>query len=195
MKKTLILCMTALCGLSWPAQAQNSCTQQEFAINMATPVSSRINWKGDPIEAVLTHDLPLSSSMILPAGSLLKGKVAAVKSSEDVKKGEIRLTFTIPANQSGSAFFPAQVATPDGWLRQRDENTPVWQLDPNRSTRLLNQKIEQRVTSNRAVWASVLGINQNTIPQIGSDEFMVQYNRNDVMVGVSDTLKLRLNCP
>lgn len=195
MKKSLMLCVTVLCGLSWPVQAQNSCTQQEFAINMATPVSSRINWKGDPIEAVLTHDLPLSRSMILPAGSLLKGKVAAVKSSEDVKKGEIRLTFTIPANQSGSAFFPAQVATPDGWLRQQDENTPVWQLDPNRSTRLLNQKIEQRVTSNRAVWASVLGINQNTIPQIGSDEFMAQYNRNDVMVGVSDTLKLHLNCP
>lgn len=175
-------------------QAQ-TCIPDEFNVTMATPVSSRINWVGDSVEAILTQPLALSGQTSLPAGTLLKGKVTQVKSSQDFKAGMIRLIFQKTPGLPGQKDFSAQVATPDGWLRQGDRNTTVWRPSPTRSTRLLNQKVEQRLGSNRAVWASVLGMNQNTIPQVNSDDFMAQYNKNDVMVGAGDSLKLRRSCP
>ncbi|WP_373530970.1 hypothetical protein [Vampirovibrio sp.] len=162
---------------------------------MATPVSSRINWVGDRVEAVLSEPLALSPQSTLPAGSLMKGRVAAVKLSARNKPGSIRLQFTLASPLPPHTPFIAQINTPDGWLRQTDENTNSWTVSPLRSTRLLNQKIQQRLGSDRAVWASVLGLNQNTIPAVESDRFMRDYNRNDVMVGAGDRLQLQLLCP
>ncbi len=177
------------------ALAQNACNPKPFPVTMATPVSSRINWKGDGIEAVLTHPLPLSATASLPAGTLLKGEVTEVKPYGRKQPGMIRLTFNIAPLLAAPSLLTAQVATPDGWLRQSDRNSPDWQVNANHSTRLLNEKIQRRLGSNRAVWASVLGINENIIPNPTSDAFIVQYNRNDVLVGAGDSILLRLRCP
>lgn len=184
----------ALCVVS-PVDAQTPCIPQVFSVDMATPVSSRINWVGDPVQAVLVQPLPLPDNTILPAGAVLKGKVLDVKASERSKPGLIKLVFGITKETKTVGLFSAQINTQDGWLRQTDQNTLVWQVNPNHSTRLLNQRIQQRLGSDRAVWASVLGINENFIPNPTSDAFMVRYNRNDVLVGAGDTLKLQLNCP
>lgn len=182
-------------GLVGPVGAQTPCMPEAFSVDMATPVSSRINWVGDPVQAILVQPLLLPDNTTLPAGALLKGKVLDVKASERSKSGVIKLVFDIRSEAKAVGLYSAKIDTQDGWLRQADQNTPVWQVNPNHSTRLLNQRIQQRLGSNRAVWASVLGINENFIPNPTSDDFMVRYNRNDVLVGAGDTLKLQLNCP
>lgn len=162
---------------------------------MSTPVSSRINWVGDPVNAVLLRPLEVSQQMAWPAGAIIQGKVVQVNAFGPGKPARIRLRFMTASSPTGKGPLLAQPDTSDGWLRLADQNTDSWTVSPNRSTRLLNQKIQQRLGSNRAVWASVLGMNQNTIPQVDSDHFMKNYNRNDVMVGTGDTLKLQFICP
>lgn len=178
-----------------PTAAQTACPSTAFMVNLATPVSSRINWAGDEIQAVIVHPLTLPDQSTIPAGTLIQGKVQQVSASRGSQSGTIKLTFRLVSRASDLARFAASVATPDGWLRQTDRNTPVWQVNPNHSTRLLNQKIERRLGSNRAVWASVLGINENVIPNPTSDAFMAHYNQHDVLVGAGDTLKLQFVCP
>jgi hypothetical protein len=193
----LLKCFLVLIALGFvfPAEAQTPCVHEAFSVDMATPVSSRINWVGDPVQAILVEPLVLPDNTTLPAGALLKGKVLDVKASERAKSGVIRLVFEIKTEARAVGLYSAKIDTQDGWLRQTDQNTSVWQVNPNHSTRLLNQRIQQRLGSDRAVWASVLGINENFIPNPNSDAFMVRYNRNDVLVGAGDTLKLQLNCP
>lgn len=174
--------------------AQTPCQPDDFLVDVATPVSSRINWAGDPVQAILVHPLSLYNQTSLPAGTVLKGKVLAVEPSHGKQSGKIRIGFVLGDPKGGLHLFPAKIATPDGWLSLHEQNTDVWRINPNHSTRLLNQKIEQRLGSSRAVWVSVLGINENTIPDPTSDAFMIRYNRNDVMVGAGDSLKLRIDC-
>ena len=200
MKCACLLLKTAFIAALWLsggiAMAEGSgCNPNPFSVTMATPVSSRINWKGDPIQAVLISPLALSTVTVLPAGTLLKGKVADVKAYTPKQPGGLRLTFNMAVPLSGPMPIAAELVTPDGWLRQTERNTPVWQLNPNHSTRLLNEKIQRRLGADRTVWASVLGINENVIPNPTSDAFMIRYNKNDVLVGAGDRIGLRLICP
>jgi hypothetical protein len=197
MKHCVLITVVCLwfCLISRAEAAQIKCQRQVFKAIMATPVSSRINWAGDPVKAILSQPLEVSPQMTWPAGTMIHGKVAKVNASGHGKPGRIQLRFMSAVSSIGKAPFQAWPDTPDGWLRLTNQNTDSWRVSPKRSTRLLNQKIQQRLGSNRAVWASVLGMNQNTIPQVDSDNFMQDYNRNDVMVGAGDTLKLQFICP
>jgi hypothetical protein len=163
---------------------------------MATPFSSRIDRIGDPLQAVLVHDFTMTDSQTLPAGTMLKGKVTGLRPSDQYQAGQIQVRFTQAAGTTMDSFTPlnAALATPDGWLHQEDAGTPVWHVALNRSTRLLNMMIERRLGSNRAVWAQILGIHENTIPDPSTDEFMGWYNRHDVLVGAGDQLQLRMQC-
>jgi hypothetical protein len=191
---TVAVCL-GLCWINPPVVAQNQCQNPVFKVIMGTPLSSRINWVGDPVKAVLLQPLEVSPQMTWPAGSIIQGKVVGVNAFGHGKPGGLLLRFMTASSQTGKGPLLAQPDTSDGWLRITDQNTNVWMVSPSRSTRLLTQKIQQRLGSNRAVWASVLGLNQNTIPQVNSDHFMQDYNRDDVMVGAGDTLKLQCICP
>jgi hypothetical protein len=55
--------------------------------------------------------------------------------------------------------------------------------------------IQRRLGPDPAVWAQILGIPQNVIPDPSTDEFIRQYNRRDVLAGAGDTLQLRCGPP
>jgi hypothetical protein len=59
---------------------------------------------------------------------------------------------------------------------------------------MLNQKIMQRLGTDRTVWAQILGINSSFIPDPSTDSFIRDYNRHDVLVGSGDVLQLRTGC-
>lgn len=188
---------TLLMGLIFPACAlAGNCTPQIAGVVIATPLSSRIDRVGDPVQAVLEQALSLGETAVLPSGTLLNGRVIALRSPSHGQSGQIQFQFT---HASGSAMdtqqtIDAMPATTDGWLRQSDVMGPVWQISPTRSTRLLNEIIQRRLGSNRAVWAQILGINENTIPDVTTDEFMHLYNRQDVLVGAGDRIQVLFTC-
>lgn len=190
-----VLGLLLLLNLTAFAQAPAPCPQGTFRVIMATPVSSRIDRKGDRVRAVLAQAVSFPGQPEYPSGAILAGQVDKVQPSYRHQSGQLSLLFIILETEAGTRPIQARVATVDGWLRQGDQNTPVWHVDLNHSTRLLNDKIQQRLGANRAVWASVLGINENTIPDPTSDEFIEQYNRRDVLVGAGDTLTLKWVCP
>lgn len=162
---------------------------------MATPLSSRINRIGDPVQAVLAQPVSLDQTGSLPSGTLLNGRVVALSASKPGKAGKIQFRFTQADGRTIDArLISAMPATADGWLRRQDAETPVWQVSPTHSTRLLNDMIQRRLGTNRAVWAQVLGINENTIPDVTTDEFIRFYNRDDVLVGAGDQIQVRFNC-
>ncbi|HEY9687129.1 MAG TPA: hypothetical protein V6C52_09160 [Coleofasciculaceae cyanobacterium] len=191
--KTWLL-LTAL-GFTAFLSVWADCKVDTFEVVMATALSSRINRVGDPVEAVLKEPLIVAETDLLPAGTVLKGKVAAIKRASGGKPGQFQVVFNRTAGYDGYPLpFAGMVNTSDGWLHQQDANTAIWQLAPNRSTRLLNQKIMQRLGTDRTVWAQILGINSSFIPDPSTDTFMQDYNRHDVLVGTGDLLQLRTGC-
>lgn len=178
------------------APAQNGCQSQTAIVVMATPMSSRIDRVGDPLQAVLSHLITLAPGKVLPAGTLLKGKVISIKKGKSTDSGQIQFRFTQAITADNSPYIISAIpATPDGWLHQSDANTPVWGVSLTRSTRLLNERIQRRLGTNRAVWAQILGMNENTIPDPTTDEFIADYNRHDVLIGAGDRIQLQLSCP
>lgn len=174
---------------------QTTCTIQSFEVIMATPFSSRINRKGDALQAILVRPVHLNSGMILRSGAKLTGYVTDVKSSANsthTATGRIRVQFTDATGQNDVNFIPA---TEDGWLHQADANSAVWKVAADRSTRLLNMMLRRRLGYNRAVWAQILGIRENVIPNPDTDEFIYNYHQRDVLVGAGDHLTLRTVCP
>lgn len=193
----MVLSMLSILGipkLAWADLA--SCNLQPFDVIMATPFSSRIDWVGDPLQAVLSNALVLPNGQTLPAGTKLRGKVKDIRPSERNNAGEILVQFTRASGPGVEVpvAIDAYPATVDGWLRQSDADTPVWHVSLQRSTRLLTMKIQRRLGADRAVWAQVLGIHRNMIPNPSTDEFMQTYNRHDVLVGAGDRLQLQLGC-
>jgi hypothetical protein len=191
-KKLLLLLLsgTTLLSTVWA-----DCKTDAFEVAMATALSSRINRVGDPVEAVLKAPLLVAETDLLPAGTVLKGKVAAIQKAAGGKPGRLQVVFNRTAGYDSYPLpFAGTVNTPDGWLHQQDENTTVWQPAPNRSTRMLNQKIMQRLGTDRTVWAQILGINSSFIPDPSTDSFIRDYNRHDVLVGSGDVLQLRTGC-
>jgi hypothetical protein len=171
------------------------CKADTFEVVMATALSSRINRVGDPVEAVLKNPLLVAETDLLPAGTVLKGKVAAIQRGTGRKSGQLQIVFNGTAGYDSYPLpFAGMVNTPDGWLHQQDAETAVWHPAPNRSTRMLNQKIMQRLGTDRTIWAQILGINSSVIPDPSTDSFMRDYNRHDVLVGAGDALQLRTGC-
>lgn len=192
----LNLCVLGL-TLLFPVNGWADCVPQSTGVLMATPISSKLDRVGDVIQGVIEHPFSLSPRIVLPSGTMLKGRVVAVKAGErSGPSGKIQVRFT----QAISAAFGvlpivAIPATEDGWLRQQDADTPVWQVSINHSTRLLNSKILRRLGTNQAVWASSLGLSENVIPDVTTDEFIENYHRNNVLVGAGDRIYLRFTCP
>lgn len=177
------------------AIAETACIPQVFEVVMATPFSSRIDRVGDALQAVLVRPLVWGPNQVMPSGTLLKGRVSAVKPAGRGAIAQIGIKFSEAIQaMAGSQQVFVVLATPDGWLRQTDADTDVWKISPTRSTRLLNTRVQGRLGTNRALWAQMLGINQNIIPDPGTDEFIRTYNRNDVLVGAGDRLKLWFLC-
>lgn len=177
------------------AIAETACIPQVFEVVMATPFSSRIDRVGDALQAVLVRPLVWGPNQVMPSGTLLKGRVSAVKPAGRGGVAQIGIKFSEAIQaMAGSQQVFVVLATPDGWLRQTDADTEVWKISPTRSTRLLNTRVQGRLGTNRALWAQMLGINQNVIPDPGTDEFIRTYNRNDVLVGAGDRLKLWFLC-
>jgi hypothetical protein len=171
------------------------CVSKPASVIMATPLSSRINRIGDPVQAILEQPLVLDDTVSLPAGTLLNGRVVALRASKGEQSGQIQFRFTRADGEvPGGRPIAAMPATDDGWLRRQDAGTPVWQVSPTHSTRLLNEMIQRRLGTDRTVWAQVLGINANTIPDVTTDDFMQSYNRNDVLLGAGDRVELRFSC-
>jgi hypothetical protein len=176
----------------WRGDAGISCVAQSFDVILATPFSSRINRVGDQLQAILIHQTALGSQMVFPSGTLLKGRVADVQASTAKRTAAIRIRFS---DINGLRYWQAEPDTSDGWLRQPDENSPIWLVSAERSTRLLNMALQRRLGTNRAVWAQRLGIYENIIPDPTTDEFIDAYHRNDVLAGAGDRLRLKLVCP
>lgn len=178
--------------------AMADCQPQVGGVLMATPLSSRLDRIGDAIQGVLEHPLQLQPDLILPSGTLLKGKVLGVKRGDPRggPPGKIQVQWFQASNPAiGYLQVNAMPVTEGGWLRQQDANTPVWQVALGHSTRMLNSKILRRLGTNQAVWASSLGISSNVIPDVTTDEFVEQYHRNNVMVGAGDRIYFRFLCP
>jgi hypothetical protein len=194
----LLALVLLLCGLGIIPFADAECQPQTAGVLMATPLSSRLDRVGDAIQAVLEHPVQLASDLVLPSGTRLKGRVTAVKSGEPNGGPPGRLQFHMTLAQApaiGNLQIQAEPATEGGWLSQADANTPVWQIALGRSTRLLNDMVARRMGTNQAVWASTLGIQQNVIPDISTDEFIERYHRNNLLVGAGDRIYLRFACP
>ena len=157
-------------------------------------MSSRLNWKGDQVQAVLEHSMALGPNLLFPAGTMLFGQVTAVDRRQ--LPGKLKFEMTQAQVQSlGVVPIQAVPATEDGWLQLKDADTPVWHISLRRSTRLLNAMVRRRLPANPGVWASSLGINRNVIPDVTTDEFIAQYHRQDVLVGAGDRIYLRFSCP
>jgi hypothetical protein len=61
---------------------------------LTTPLSSAINKKGDPIDAVISQPLVVSDHLLLPEGSHLKGTVLQVRPARWLgRNGQLRITF------------------------------------------------------------------------------------------------------
>jgi len=194
----LLAGMAAMFIFSFSAIAECQWQPQTAGVVMATPLSSRLDRVGEPIQAVLEHPLQLAPDLILPSGTMLKGRVVAVKRGEPNygPPGRLRFQMVLATDQRiGNLLIMAQPATEGGWLSQQDANTSVWQVALNHSTRLLNEMIQRRLGTNQAVWAASLGINQNTIPDVTTDEFIERYHRNNLLVGAGDRIYLRFTCP
>lgn len=172
------------------------CNPQPFDVIMATPFSSRIDRVGDSLQAVLSQDLRVSERQTLPSGAILRGTVTGIRPSEPHEAGQIQVRFTKAGGPGMEApvAIDASLATVDGWLHQSDADTPVWHVSLGRSTRLLNMMIQRRLGPDQTVWAQILGIHENVIPDPSTDEFIQQYNRHDVLVGAGDRLQLQLRC-
>ena len=180
-------------GLGWA-----DCQPQNAGVVMATPLSSRLDRVGDVLQAVLERLLTWGPELTLPSGTLLLGKVTAVKQGDPKggPPGAIRFKMTQARNPAfGVLAISAMPITEGGWLHQQDANTPVWQVSLSHSTRLLNDMVQRRLGTNQGVWASSLGIQQNVIPDVTTDEFIEWYHRNNVLVGAGDRIYLRFECP
>jgi hypothetical protein len=186
----------SLSGTNIGLFAWADCMPQPMTVVLATPFSSRIDRVEDTLQAVLNHTVPLPNGQILPAGTMLKGQVSKLQHATAHTPGKILIRFSKAVTVDGTVYpISAMPATPDGWLQPSDADTSVWHVSPTRSTRLLTERIQRRLGTNRAVWAQILGINENIIPDPSTDEFMVTYNRHDVLAGAGDTLQLTLSCP
>lgn len=185
-KISLGLFLVLLSGLGW---AESSTVN----VILSTPLSSRINRVGQPVQAVLGEPVTLSDGQDLPTGTTLTGQITAVESSDVVRHpGRLKLIFTmakLPSSETRGIYLMPD--TPDGWLNKADTYLTACKLVPGHSTRLLNSMLRRRLPCDRAVWNQVLGINSSTIPDPSTDEFMQEYNRHDVLLGTGDWLRLR----
>lgn len=173
--------------------AMADCLPQDIRVRLATPLSSRIDRVGDTVQAVLEKPLSLNETITLPAGTLLMGRITSLQAARQKSLGKIR--FQLTRTNGAGLGVTAIPATTDGWLSQTDAGGAVWQVSPTRSTRLLNEKIERRLGSNRAVWAQIIGLNENTIPDVTTNEFIQSYHRHEVLVGVGDEILMHFTCP
>lgn len=166
---------------------------QPAQVVLSTPMSSRINSVGYRVQGVLTAPLKLPDGTILPTGTAVVGRLLAVEPYRRVKQsGRLRLAFTDALLPNGQIqrirLLPD---TPDGWLTMADGALSVWTVMPGHSTRLLNTLIQRRLPCDRSLWSQILGINSNSIPDPTSDEFMIEYNRHDVLIGAGDWLRVK----
>lgn len=160
---------------------------------LSTPVSSRINRVGNPVQAVLRESVIFKECQ-LPSGTTLHGQVDAVESSTVRRRapGRIRVVFTDAFLPTGEVENVTWIPdTPNGWLTQVDGIIPAVKSMPGHSTRILNNIVRRRLPADRAVWNQALGINTNDIPDPSTDEFMQTYNKHDVLLGAGDFLRLR----
>lgn len=185
-----------LTGAGFFYTANADCLPQPMTVVLATPFSSRIDRTGDPLQAILNHTITLPTGQTLPAGTLLKGQVIGIQAANAKESGKIRIRFSQAITADATPYrISAAPATTDGWLRQQDADTGIWYVSQTRSTRLLNDRLQRRLGTDRAVWAQILGIHENVIPDPSSDAFMIHYNRHDVLAGAGDIIQLNLACP
>ena len=193
---TQVMLLGLLGTTVWLGQALADCLPQRAGVLMSTPLSSRLYRVGESVQGVLEHPMALSPTVTLPSGTMLQGRVTGVKVGERTgPPGKIRIQFT-KASTLDLGVIPL-LALPDtegGWLLPQDADTAVWQVSLSRSTRLLNSMVQRRLGTDRAVWASMLGIQENVIPDITTDSFIEQYHRNNVLVGAGDRIYLRFAC-
>ena len=199
MKLTRLLLSSLLALASiFPTLVWAECLPQEAGVLMATPLSSRLDRVGDTVQGVLEHPFTWGTGVTFPSGTLLRGRITAVKQGEPTggKPGALQFKMTQASNAAfGVQAISAMPITEGGWLRQQDANTTVWQVTLSHSTRLLNVLVQRRLGTNQGVWASSLGIQQNVIPDVTTDEFIEWYHRNNVLVGAGDRVFLRFECP
>lgn len=186
MFKVLLLISLLAIGLQ-PAISRADCDPRTFAVALSTPVSSRISHVGDPVEAITSQPF-----LGLPTGSTIHGHVSQLVPGKTKSPGQVLLLFT--QGLDSGAPFTAVAATEDGWIHIWDENGPAWQDGLQRSTRLLNLALRRKLPADRSVWNGLLGINESNPVDVGTDDFMHDYHRHDVLMGAGDRLILRSGC-
>jgi hypothetical protein len=88
-----------------------------FTVSIQHPISSQVNKVGDTIEAKLETPLTAENKLVLPKGSLLKGKIIGVRSAGGaIRSGSIRLQFTSITPTDTGLIIPlqAKIKTPSG---------------------------------------------------------------------------------
>lgn len=88
-----------------------------FTVSILQPISSQINKVGDTIEAKLETPLTAENKLVVPQGSLVKGKIIGIRSSGGaMRSGSISLLFTgiIPTGTTTTIPLQAKIKTPNG---------------------------------------------------------------------------------
>ncbi len=188
------VCLLGMLNLMTVLPIWSECPSQTLTAVMVTPLSSRINHRGDALEARLTESIMLNEQL-LRSGTRLLGRVTDVESGRRKDGGRIQVLFDKLADDVKVYPVSAAFATEDAWLRISDADTAVWSVSLMRSTRLLSQKLMRKLGADRAVWNQILGLNQNSVIDPSSDAFMREYNRHDVLIGSGDRVRVFVRCP
>lgn len=158
---------------------------------VATAFSSKMNRVGEPVQVFLSNATTTPEGTALPSGTRLYGKIAEILYNKHRDPAGIRLLF-LWAQPPGRPTVPIRgvVAGNDGVLTA--QSFDIYTPSPNRSYATLKFRIRAILSSDQAVWNQVLGVNQSPLVDYESDSFMEWYNRHAVLIGVGDTLRLRL---
>lgn len=87
-----------------------------LAVTATTSLSSAVSRVGDPIITRLSSDLYASGGLLLPAGSIIEGRITEVQSAGRTgKNGMIAVRFTTAQTPNGQRVpISARIATEDG---------------------------------------------------------------------------------
>lgn len=165
-----------------------------FAAVLATAVSSKMSKVGERVVVILKEPAVGPDGQSLPVGTQLKGSIAEIGYDQKRRPHALRLTFQEARMLDGSSQpVSVQVATADGMLTTNAVEAIHYSNRPSYAT--LKHKIRRMLSSDQAVWNQVLGVNQSALVDFETDDFMIQYNKGFLLLGVGDELRLTFSTP
>lgn len=163
-----------------------------FNATLSTPLYTKFNKVGDRVSAIVQRPTITPQGYFLPAGTKLSGEVTTIVPAEANQMGHMALEFDEAVTPYGDRYdIDAEIAV-------ENDLTPmnfveVVQTVPDRSFDALKAQIKTLMGSRVGTAQGKLNVYEDPTVVVRTDRILYNVDRNDVLVGVGDVIRLRFD--